>query len=60
MTRDQIDLQQYDKQESLSRGDEALGAAHDGLMEGSPTLVTGSYRLTCRPYSALDERIKHQ
>ena len=32
MTRDQIDLQQSDKQGSLSRGDEASEAAHDGLM----------------------------
>jgi hypothetical protein len=38
MTRDQIDLQQSDKQGSLSRGDEALEAAHDGLMEAMDTV----------------------
>jgi hypothetical protein len=37
MTRDRIDLQQSHKQGSLSRGDEALEAAQDGLIPDART-----------------------
>jgi hypothetical protein len=37
MTGDRIDLQQSHKQGSLSRGDEALEAAHEGLIRDAGT-----------------------
>ena len=51
MTRDEIDLQQSDDMDLLVEvSDQALEAACDGLMQGSPTLAFGSYCFTCRSH----------
>jgi hypothetical protein len=51
MTCEEIDLRQGDDIDLLVEvSDQALEVACGGLMQGSQTLVFGSYCFTCRPY----------